>query len=82
MSKEKKKKGFFRHGGGKRKTRVNADPLQKEIRDLPWAMEKLKGLTNFFFFFCPGFTNHTTQLTEGRSRSWENKEVSAVEDQI
>lgn len=33
-------------------TRVNADPLQKEIRDLPWAMEKLKGLTNFFFFFA------------------------------
>lgn len=81
MSKGKKKKNFFRHGGDKRKTRVNADPLQKEIWDLPWAMEKLKGLT-FFFFFCPGLTNHTTQLTEGRSRSWENKEVSAVEDQI
>ncbi|GAB0182287.1 mitochondrial enolase superfamily member 1 [Grus japonensis] len=79
------KKSFYRYVSDKRKTRENVDLLLKEAGDLVnWYMEKAEVLNNFFAsVFTSKCSSHTTQVTEGKGRDWENKEPPTVgEDQV
>ncbi|GAB0185088.1 mitochondrial enolase superfamily member 1 [Grus japonensis] len=78
------KKSFYRDVGDKRKTRENMGPLWKEMGDLvTWDMEKAEVLNDFFTsVFTSRCSSHTTQVTEGKDRDWENEESPAVEDQV
>ncbi|KAK4826209.1 hypothetical protein QYF61_006153 [Mycteria americana] len=64
------KESFYRYIGGKRKTRENVVPLQKETGDLVTRdMEKAEILNDFFASVFPGKCSaHTTQVAEGKGR--------------
>ncbi|PKU33655.1 hypothetical protein llap_16036 [Limosa lapponica baueri] len=77
------KKNFYRYVRDKGKTREDVGPLQKETGDLVTQdMEKAELLNDFFasFFTAP---NHTAQVTEGKTRGYENEELPTErEDQV
>ncbi|KAK4821892.1 hypothetical protein QYF61_004408 [Mycteria americana] len=74
------KKSFYRYVGDKRKTRENVGPLQKETGDLVTQdMEQAEVLNDFFASVFTGkCSSHTTQVTEGKGRDWENEEPPIV----
>ena len=79
------KKSFYSYVGDKRKTRENVGPLRKETGDLVTQdMEKAEVLNDFFASVFTGkCSSHTTQVTEGKGRDWENEEPPTVaEDQV
>ncbi|GAB0182265.1 mitochondrial enolase superfamily member 1 [Grus japonensis] len=79
------KKSFYRYVSDKRKTRESVDPLQKEVGNLVIQdMEKAEVLNDFFASaFTSKCSSHTTQVTEGKGREWENEEPPTVgEDQV
>ncbi|PKU46884.1 hypothetical protein llap_2857 [Limosa lapponica baueri] len=79
------KNSFYMYVRDKRKTSKNMSPLQKETGHLvTWDMDKAKVLNDFFAsLFTSKGSSHTTQITEGKRRDWENEEVPAIgEDQV
>ncbi|GAB0180070.1 mitochondrial enolase superfamily member 1 [Grus japonensis] len=81
----KDKKSFYRYVSEKRRTRENVGPIKKETGDLVnWNMKKAKVLNDFFASFFTGkCSSHTTQVTEGKGRDWDNEEPPTVgEDQV
>jgi len=79
------KKNFCRCVTDKRKTRKNVDPLWKETGDLVRQdMEKAEVLNDIFASVFTGkCPSHTTQVTDGKGRDWENEEPpTAGEDQV
>ncbi|GAB0208699.1 mitochondrial enolase superfamily member 1 [Grus japonensis] len=79
------KKSFYRYISDKRRTKENVGPLQNETGDLvAQDMEKAEVLNDFFASVFTGkCLSHTTQVTEGKGRDWENAELAAVgEDQV
>ncbi|GAB0202809.1 mitochondrial enolase superfamily member 1 [Grus japonensis] len=78
------KKSFYRHVSGE-KTRENVGPLWNDTGDLvTWEAEKAEVLNDFFAsVFTSKCSSHTTQVTEGKGRDWENEELATVgEDQV
>ena len=79
------KKSFYRYISGKRKTRENMGPLQKETGNLvAQGMEKAEVLNSIFAsVFTSKCSSHTTPAAEGKGRDQENEESPAVrEDQV
>ncbi|KAM9654465.1 uncharacterized protein ACIBXB_005124 [Morphnus guianensis] len=77
------KKSFYRYVGGKRKTKENVGLFRKETGDLVTQdMEKAEVLNFFASVFTSKCSSHTTQVTEGKGRDWENEEPSTVGDQV
>ncbi|GAB0189884.1 mitochondrial enolase superfamily member 1 [Grus japonensis] len=79
------KKSFCRYVSDKRKTRENVGPLWKETGDLVTQdMEKAELLNDIFVSVITSKCSiHTTQVTEGKGRDWENEELpTAGEDQV
>ncbi|GAB0210181.1 mitochondrial enolase superfamily member 1 [Grus japonensis] len=79
------KKSFYRYVSEKRRTRENVGPLWNEMGDLVTQdMEKAEVLNDFFASVFTGkCLSHTTQVTEGKGRDWENAEPPTVgEDQV
>ncbi|GAB0188244.1 mitochondrial enolase superfamily member 1 [Grus japonensis] len=79
------KKSFYRYISDERKTRENVGPLWKEMGDLVTQdMEKAEVLNDIFAsIFTSKGSSHTTQVTEGKGRDWENEEPPTVgEDQV
>ncbi|GAB0185903.1 mitochondrial enolase superfamily member 1 [Grus japonensis] len=79
------KKSFYRCTSNKKKTRENVGPLWKETGNLVTQdMEKTEVLNDFFAsVFTSKCSSHTAQVTEGKGRDWENKELPSVgEDQV
>ncbi|GAB0176697.1 mitochondrial enolase superfamily member 1 [Grus japonensis] len=79
------KKSFYRYVRDNRKTRENIDPLWKKKRDVVTQdMEMAEVLNDFFAsVFTSKCSSHTTQVTEGKGRAWENEEPPTVgEDEI
>ncbi|PKU32375.1 rna-directed dna polymerase from mobile element jockey-like [Limosa lapponica baueri] len=82
------KKSFYSYISDKRTTRENVGPLwkdQKGTGDLAtWDMDKAVVLNDFFAsVFTSKCSSHTTQVTEGKSKDWENEEPPTVgEDQV
>ncbi|GAB0185045.1 mitochondrial enolase superfamily member 1 [Grus japonensis] len=78
------KKSFYRYVSDKRKSRENVCPLWKAMGDLvTWGMEKAEVLNDFFASaFTDKSSSHTTQVTDGKGRDWENEEPPTVGDQV
>ncbi|TRZ24782.1 hypothetical protein HGM15179_002336 [Zosterops borbonicus] len=74
------KKSFYRYTTDKRKSRESTGPLQKEMGDLIiWDTKKVEVLNIFFaLVFTDRCSSHTTQVSEGKGRYWENGEPPAV----
>jgi len=67
------------------KTRENVGPLWKDTGDLvTQGVEKAEVLTDFFASVFTGkCSSHTTQVSDGKGRDWENEELPTVgEDQV
>lgn len=63
------------------KTRENVRPLQKKTRDMVTQdTEKAEVFNDFLFasIFISKCSSHTVWVTEGKSRDWENEDLSAV----
>jgi len=78
------KKSFCRYISDKRKNRENVGSLQKETGDLVTPdMGKAEVLNHFFaLVFTSKCSSHTTQVTDGKGRDWDNEEpLSVGEDQ-
>ncbi|GAB0208687.1 mitochondrial enolase superfamily member 1 [Grus japonensis] len=85
MARDIKDETFYRYVSDKRRTRENVGPLQNETGDLVTQdMEKAEVLSDFFAsVFTSKGSSHTTQVTEGKGRDWENAEPPTVgEDQV
>ncbi|KFW77528.1 hypothetical protein N336_11811, partial [Phalacrocorax carbo] len=79
------KKSFYRCISDKRKTRENVGPLQKETGDLVTQDTEKVEVVNYFFasVFTSKCSSHTTQVTEGKGRDWEDEEPPTIgEDQV
>ncbi|GAB0177945.1 mitochondrial enolase superfamily member 1 [Grus japonensis] len=79
------KKSFYRYVSDKRKMMENVGLLWKETGDLVTQyMEKAEVVNEFFVLvFTSKCSSHTTQVTEGKGRDWENEEPPTVgEDQV
>jgi len=75
-------KSSYRYVTDKRKPKENVVPLWKETEDLvAQYLEKAEVLDDFFVsVFTNKCSNHTAQVTEGKSRDWENEEPPNAEE--